>query len=292
MTASVLLRKQPSYSEVYNDLDGDLVNLLCILRDEDQRNKLIIQLKLTPYSRAEFEQSYLLSENNIENARRTIVRSFMGFGSAATNRNHVTGFRGKSHRTTSNASSDWFNYPDALHTIGERLRGVIIERKNAFDLIQYHDSHETLFYADPPYLHQTRHQGAGRCYQHEMNNKDHEHLLLQLRALKGFVVLSGYDNELYNDYLLGWGKKYKTASADGHGKRTEVLWIKSPDQKDRMRQGAYQTHKKRTDSQETKIIASIDLLRSEGNKKISKARVASLVGLSREQLSRRYGHLF
>ena len=216
---------------------------------------------------------------------------FMGFGSAATNRNHSTGFRSRSHRTTSTAGSDWINYPDSLDSIGERLRGVIIERRDAFDLIKYHDSDESLFYVDPPYLHDTRHAGSERCYAHEMDTAGHERLLGMLKRVKGMVVLSGYDHDLYNDCLKGWRKEHRTAAADGRGKRTEVIWVKIPDATDRMRQGAYITHQIRTTKRTKDIETAIDSLTTSGSR-VTKSAVAALVGLSREQVSRRYAHLF
>lgn len=289
--ASVLLRKPRSFHEVYNDLDGDLVNLLSVIRDTDQMEKLIEQLKLTPFSREEFELSVQDSESPVEQARRTIVRSFMGFGSAATNKNHKTGFRSKCHRRASTAGSDWKNYPESLRAVGERLHGVIIERRNAIDLMRYQDSHETLFYIDPPYLHDTRHNGSERCYSHEMNNLDHEMMLSVIKRLDGMVVLSGYDNDLYNDCLTGWQKEYKSTVADGRGRRVEVVWVKTAHANERMRQGAFKTHRARTGKTEQSIESAILFLTNSG-KKPNKSSVARMTGISREQISRRYSHLF
>lgn len=289
--ASVLLRKPRSFSEVYNDLDGDLVNLLTVLRDEHQRIKLIEQLKLTPFSRDEFERAVEPSDDVVENARRTIVRSFMGYGSAATNKNHITGFRSRSHRTAATAGRDWLNYPAALHQLGERLRGVIIERRDALSLIEYHDNAEALFYIDPPYIHETRHQGSERCYVHDMSVAEHEKLLEKILQLEGQVVISGYEHELYCDYLKGWKKETRAAAIDGKGKRIEVLWIKDNSRNEKMRQGAYFVHKKRTSHQELIIKDAIENAKKE-NRKITKSYIASIVGISREHLGRRYSHLF
>ncbi len=81
---SVLLRKPRSYAEIYNDLDGEIVNLFLMARDHGE--ELRRALELTPFARVEFMESYEPSENPIEQARRTVARSFMGFGSNAHNR--------------------------------------------------------------------------------------------------------------------------------------------------------------------------------------------------------------
>lgn len=53
--ASVLLRKKRSYAEVYNDLDGEIVNLFRVLRNPAQARELIRLVALTPFAREEFE---------------------------------------------------------------------------------------------------------------------------------------------------------------------------------------------------------------------------------------------
>ena len=71
--ASVLMRKPRSYAEVYNDLDGDVVNLFRVLRS-DRAPELIELIRLTPYCREEFELSYQDADCELEQARRLIVR--------------------------------------------------------------------------------------------------------------------------------------------------------------------------------------------------------------------------
>jgi len=52
--ASLLLAKQPSAIEAYNDLNGDLVNLFMIVRDHPLQ--FLERIYLLPYSRQLFEQ--------------------------------------------------------------------------------------------------------------------------------------------------------------------------------------------------------------------------------------------
>lgn len=224
--ASVLLRKERTYAEVYNDLDADVVNLFRILRDEEAAKQLIKDLMLTPFARDEFNLSYELTTDPIEKARRLIIRSFMGFGSASSNPKHKTGFRGNSNRSGTIPAHDWRNYPPALEAIVERLRGVNIENRKAVDVIAQHDTAQTLFYVDPPYVLNTRYLGEKtKCYSHEMTDADHEELLETLRNVQGMVVVSGYDHPIYADMLKDWTHFDRKALADGARERTETVWL-------------------------------------------------------------------
>lgn len=221
--ASVLLRKQRSYSEVYNDLDAEVVNLFRVCQQDPQ--SIINALELTPYSRDEFELSYQDSSDPVERARRTIIRSFMGFGSGLQSWQR-TGFRSNSNRSGTTPAHDWVNYPECLKVIIERLRGVVIENRNGIEVLLAHDSPETVHYIDPPYAKDTRYKGQKtRVYRHELNDGDHSELCETARALSGMVILSGYDNEIYNNILSDWKKVEKSAYADGALKRIECLWL-------------------------------------------------------------------
>jgi DNA adenine methylase len=227
--ASVLLRKEPSFSEIYNDLDGDVVNLFRVLRDNQTASRLIELLRLTPFARDEFDLSYDPAADPVEAARRMIVRSYMGFGSdSATSTN--TGFRAQSPGSGRSPEKDWSNYPAALAVAIDRLAGIVVERRPAAAIMSRHDGDETLHYIDPPYVPDTRSQkvnGAGKQhnYRHELSVDDHAALLERLVGLKGMVVLSGYPSPLYDAALGTWRRIERRALADGARPRTEVLWI-------------------------------------------------------------------
>jgi DNA adenine methylase len=230
--ASVLLRKPRSYSEVYNDLDGDVVNLFRVLRDREAADELEGLLRLTPFARDEHLEAYKTSDDPIERARQLIVLSFMGFGSNGHNRRRKTGFRSNSNRSGTTPAHDWANYPDCISAFVDRLQGVVIENKDAMEIMAQHDGEETLHFADPPYLPETRSiankydlKYAGGMYAHEMNAECHDALLTFLRGLKGMVVLCGYPSAKYDDALDGWKRIERAAHADGARDRIEVLWI-------------------------------------------------------------------
>lgn len=224
--ASVLLQKPRSYGEVYNDLNGDVVNLFQVLRDPELALTLANMLRLTPFSRVEFKLSYVPADCQVERARRLVVRCFQGFGSAAHNATHATGFRANSRRSGTTPAQDWAHYPDALPAIVARLQGVVIEHRPASEVIAQHDTPDTLFYCDPPYVHDARKPRQQANYGPlEMTDADHEALATQLHGVKGMVVLSGYDCDLYARLFPGWDKRTRQAFADGAQPRTEVLWL-------------------------------------------------------------------
>ena len=226
--ASVLLRKPRTYAEIYNDLDGDVVNLFQVLRS-DRAGALIEALRLTPFARAEFEISYQPTDDPVEQARRLIARSYMGFGSDAANMAIRTGFRANSNRSGTTPAHDWANYPACLARVVARFAGVIVENRDAGGVMLQHDGPDTLHYVDPPYLPMTRSAKSGKggscSYVHEMTDADHEKLLDVLLGLRGAVVLSGYPSAMYDDALVGWSRLERRALADGARERTEVLWM-------------------------------------------------------------------
>lgn len=219
--ASVLIRKPRSYAEVYNDLDSDAVNLFQVLRS-DRAGELVSLLHITPFARDEFNEAYQSSADPVERARRLVIRSFMGFGSNGHAR--VTGFRANSNRSGTTPAHDWNNYPDCLVAVIERLKGVVIENRDAWEVMQAHDGPETLHYVDPPYIFDTR-SDLSKDYAHELTDDDHRSLLERLRTLAGMVVLSGYPHALYDGILSDWRRIERPSLADGARARTEVLWI-------------------------------------------------------------------
>jgi DNA adenine methylase len=204
-------------------MDGEVVNVFRVLRNYVQAAELERLLRLTPFARDEFQAAYEPSDDPVELARRTIVRSFMGFGSAAINTKHRTGFRGRSFRSGTSPANDWRNYPDAMRHYETRLQGVAIESRPALELIQAQDRADVLFYVDPPYPRDTRY-GAD-CYRYEMNDDDHREMAEILRHAKGMVVVSGYSCPLYDEIFRGWRSVSTPWFADGARARTECLWI-------------------------------------------------------------------
>lgn len=128
--------------------------------------------------------------------------------------------------TGSSKAQQWRTYLDVLETFRDRLMGVVIENKPAIKVIDQQDTEQTLFFADPPYVPSTRLSGK---YKFEMTAADHELLCERLAAVKGMVVLCGYENEIYN--RLGWEKHNLKTTAMDASDRTEVIWLNKAAQK-------------------------------------------------------------
>ena len=223
--AGVLIQKPRSYAEVYNDLDGDIVNLFRVLQGEHSSQRLIELLTLTPYARAEFELAWQPAEEPVERARRLIIRAQMGFGSAGASKG-IKGFRIDSARAYGTAQHLWQRYPEHLAAICQRLTGVLIENRPATEVMLAHDAPETLHYVDPPYMPNTR--AKGRYYRHEMSDREHAELLDTLKTLRGMVVVRGYPSDLYKTDLDTWTMNTtssRISAGRGGSTRQECLWL-------------------------------------------------------------------
>lgn len=227
---SVLMQKHRSYAEVYNDKWDTVVNVFKVLRDPEAATELERLIRLTPYARSEFngcgDSDLQQVTDPIEKARLTILRSFAGFGSASTNAKYATGFRCNSNRSGTTPAHNWVNYPNHIQSFVERLQGVVIENKDYKSIIAQQDSPQTLFYLDPPYVHDTRNMNRGNAaYAHEMTDPEHIEMAEIVFQIKGMVIISGYDCPLYKEIFKGWNKVHKKHFADGAAERVETLWL-------------------------------------------------------------------
>jgi DNA adenine methylase len=238
---SVLMQKPRCYSELYNDLDREVVNVFRVLQNRVKAKHLEALLRVTPFSREEFDLSYLPAATDVERARRTIIRSFMGFGSDSISRLKATraGFNTRissynANRSGTTAATDWKSYPNYIATFVDRLQGVAIENRDALEILPKVDRPDCLHYVDPPYPMSTRKIGNGTTPEHryrwEMDDDDHRRLAECLRGLEGMVIISSYPSEFYDELFAGWKKMSWTAgnfcSANSNAQvRTESVWM-------------------------------------------------------------------
>lgn len=234
-SAAVLLNRQPTSVETYNDIDGDVVNFFRVLREEPER--LIRAIGLTPFSREELRVACQTSTEgltDLERARRFFVRARqVRTGLAQT----ATAGRWAHCKLTSRAGmaaavSRWLGSVEGLSEIVQRLLRVQIENAPALEVIQRYDSAETLFYCDPPYPHDGR--TDTHAYRFEMSDDEHSALAECLHQVKGKVAISGYHSPLMDDLYRSWSyiesppkKAHSTNTRSSKEKqsRIEVLWV-------------------------------------------------------------------
>jgi DNA adenine methylase len=213
--ASILFRKPRSTNEIINDKFDEVVNVMLCVREDSEKLKFLIQN--TPFSRTEFYRAYEQSNDRWEQARRTVIKSWFGYGNSVGRK---SGFR-TSLSKGGPVTGGFLGFSNSLELYASRLRGVVIENRDYQQLLTQYDKPHTLFYIDPPYVLNTR--TSGDRYNFDWKNSDHEALVDQLMNIKGKVVLSGYDTPLYD--RLGW-KKISFKAQTTKGPRVEVLWIK------------------------------------------------------------------
>jgi DNA adenine methylase len=226
-SAAVLINRPPALVETYNDIDSELVNFFSMLRE--QKDQLIESIGLTPFSREDLWlacQPLTPEITKLERARRFYVRARqVRTGLAQT----ASAGRWAHCLLTSRAGmagavSRWLGSIEDLSLIAQRLLRVQIENAPALEVIARFDSSETLFYCDPPYVHDTR--GDSKAYGFEMTDNDHRALATTLHQVQGKVALSGYKGELYDSLYKDWfvttapSKQAHSVKQD----RTEVLW--------------------------------------------------------------------
>lgn len=223
-SAAVLLNREPSPVETYNDLDFGVVNFFRALRDHNK--ELVRLLEHTPYSRKEYDESRMSLSNyenltSVEHARLFFIAARMSFSGAVHRDGCSWSFStGRSRSGKSESVSRWLGSIEKLNLVSNRLRRVQIENDDAVNIIARYDKGDSLFYCDPPYVFSTRSSNK-KCYFSEMTDEQHGQLAESLNACKSKVAVSYYDCEMINElYPVGrWHRHYATAKKIRSGKR-------------------------------------------------------------------------
>lgn len=227
-SAAVLLNRDPSPVETYNDIDGEVVNFFRVLRDDTEL--LARQIGLTPFSREEFYHAIgkpAIKLTDLERARRFFIRARQartGLAQTAT-LGRWANCKNTSRSGMSGVISRWLGGIEGLDDIGSRLLSVQIENRPAIDVIRLYDSKDTLFYCDPPYLHTTR--GDSKAYGFEMDEEQHHELAAALRRIAGKAAISGYRCELMDRLYKGW-RRFDADEKHCHSikrLRQESVWM-------------------------------------------------------------------
>lgn len=221
----VLLRKPRCDHEIYNDLNHEVVTLFKVLRDQPEEFQRI--LELTPYSKEEYDQAFILdTDNELEIARRLVYRTYASWGTKGL-RSDLSNMWSISKIRAD--AKFWVNIPRGIQELADRLKGVYIECQDAIKVIQYWDSDTTWHYVDPPYTLDTRMEK--KIYPNEMTDQDHKFLSKCLHNVKGKVCLSGYNSDLYQSLYGEWHREDISTYIFGQkkdgtqSKRIESIWM-------------------------------------------------------------------
>ena len=227
-SAAVLLNREPSNVETYNDIDGEAVNFFRVLRE--QKDALIYAIGMTPFSREEFLRAIQMNGNSeslpeLERARLFFIRARQvrtGLAQTASAGRWANCLK-TSRAGMAGAVSRWLGSVEGLEWIASRLLRVQFEHDDAINVIKRYDSPDTLFYCDPPYPHGSR--GDAKAYQYEMTDDEHIELFNVLSRVEGMVAVSGYHCDLMDEMYRNWvseerAKKVHSVKTD----RIEVLW--------------------------------------------------------------------
>lgn len=217
-SGAVFFKKEPSYIETINDIDGNIVNLFKVCRTYP--DELATAINLTPFARDEFIDCYDMENGDcIERARKTIVRFHQSFGTSNSSKRswkNVQTYGGPRCATM------WNDLPDIIIESCERLKNAQVESVDAVELIKRYSNKNTLIYCDPPYIQRLRKKNL---YSYEYSEKNHSDLLQALLETKSMVVLSGYDSDLYNKVLKDWYTDEIDTVAQMGKHRKEKIWM-------------------------------------------------------------------
>lgn len=233
----VLFRKPcEGVSEVVNDLNSELANFWQVLRSPAWFLQFQRYIEAVPFSEREFDvAAHCMGDLNILRQLTTVDRATAFFVKYRQSRQGLgKGFatlsRNRTRRGMNEQVSSWLSAVEGLPEAHERLKRVVILNRDALDVIRQQDGPSTLFYLDPPYLHQTR--TATNAYEFEMSKEDHEQLLDVLSAIKGSFILSGYPSAVYawverreNWHRVDIEIDNKSSGARTKELKTECLWM-------------------------------------------------------------------
>ena len=197
--------------EIYNDIDGRLVNLFrCVKYHPDALQK---ELEWIHTSRDMFfdARQDTCGMTDIQRAARFYILIKESFGTAL----HSFGAKKK----------DMERAVRYLKDVSHRLNKVVIEHMDFEHLIKLYDRPGALFYLDPPYF------GVEEYYKAGFGTEDHMRLRDALGRIRGKFILSYNDcdeaRELYKDYDIVETDRHDNLTAGSSSRRYHELIIKN-----------------------------------------------------------------
>jgi DNA adenine methylase len=229
---AVLLAKDPhGVSEVVNDLHGELMNFWRVLQAEESFARFHRRVQAIPFSEAAWQESNDLIKHPDPVDRAVGFFVLCRQSLSGRMRCFAALTRNRTRRQMNEQASAWLNAVDGLPAVHARLRRVAILNRPALQVIKGQDGPKTLFYLDPPYIHDTR-ASTGEYGEYEMTNEQHQELVNAVVACQGKVMVSMYKHPIYDVLAAkhGWHRRefeLPNNAASGSQKRrmTECLWM-------------------------------------------------------------------
>lgn len=229
---SVLLHRDPEgVSEVVNDVDRSLSNFWDVLRSDVLFPEFLRLAQATPFSQDVFDSAFMRRDHRGGDLVHWAFWFFVLCRQSLAGRMKAFAplTRRRVRRGMNEQAAAWLTAVDGLPEVHARLWRVVVLCGDAADVIRKQDGPDTLVYADPPYVSETR--AAPDVYAHEMDQAAHVTLLRTLSQMEGRFLLSGYRCALYDTWAhrMGWTRHdfdLPNNSAGGGTKRRmiESVW--------------------------------------------------------------------
>jgi DNA adenine methylase len=224
--AHVLLEKPviKKHTEVFNDINSDLVNFWMHCRDDAQRFQA--RLSSLPYSRALYYQYHksLYSGEALDSMERA-VRWFYVIRSSFTGRERESSAPGWSGSALKNDAHAYRSALELFMPLQQRLKHVLIDHRDFEKVFQSYNHPRVLFYCDPPYI------GVEQYYRHPFTMADHERLAHLLNDSPALIALSYYPHPILDRWypIAKWHRitwmmaKHSQRTKEHHEQATELL---------------------------------------------------------------------
>jgi DNA adenine methylase len=216
----VLFEKDISKVEVYNDINGELVNFFKVIKNKsDEFIKAFDYILVSRDIFEEFKSINVSTLNDIDRAVRFYYLIHLSFGSRMKNFViNPTRIAGQGKRVLENLEDD-------IKLVRKRLINTVIENRDFEQVINSYDRDTTFFYLDPPYYELTDYGSQGSS---EFTTNDHVRLLHSLNNIQGKFLLSINDHptvrEMYRNYnIIGIDVKYSVCKTDNSTDCKELL---------------------------------------------------------------------
>lgn len=212
--APLLLNKSPSKVEIYNDIDGDLVNLFRVVKERFQ--DFMHELDWWLYSREiyyDYQKRFRFEKDPVKRAAMYFYLLRSSFSGKV-----IHGFSTSKIR---NEASRFAHSVELLRKVHERLKKVVVERLDFREVIKRYDSRGTFFYCDPPHLYYSTEKRERDYYVERFSVADFMDLLNLLENIEGKFLLK----QTSIPFILDWGEKngywVKEVCTPLHSKKTK-----------------------------------------------------------------------